>query len=162
MNSYNHFIYEFIYMNSYMNSCNLWIHMIFHIWIHMFHEFIYEFGCTKIPDARAGSCGGRLSQVTSRMPFFSIFFILEFRYWRSPSLTCRVLFPNIWISYFTVLEHLARSQARGADSDAATMRIDYSGSIASEQFCLKGLDNVLPCIVENTEKILLPTVDCIG
>ena len=66
MNSYNDYmnsyVNEFIYMNSCMNSFmklyELWIHMIFscmnsyvsHVWIHMFHEFIHEFGCTKVPD----------------------------------------------------------------------------------------------------------------
>ena len=77
------FIYEFIYMNLHMNSYNdyknsyvyeficIWIHVyefiyefmcfmndefiwFFQIWIHMFHEFIYEFGCTKIPDESLG------------------------------------------------------------------------------------------------------------
>ena len=66
LNSYTYkFTYEFnnnncIYMNSYLNSYKLWIHIIFHIWIHIFHEFIYVFGCTKVPDghllSRAAAC----------------------------------------------------------------------------------------------------------
>ena len=46
-----------MYMNSYI-WIQIWIHInfefiwFFHIWIHMFHEVIYEFGCTKVPDAK--------------------------------------------------------------------------------------------------------------
>ena len=36
-------ISEFIYLYEF-----IWF---FHIWIHMFHEFIYEFRCTKVPGA---------------------------------------------------------------------------------------------------------------
>ena len=40
MNSYDFFIYEFTcFMNSYM-----------------FHKFIYEFGCTKVPDVLFAIC----------------------------------------------------------------------------------------------------------
>ena len=41
-------------MNSYMNSykviTNYEFIWFFHIWIPMFYEFIYEVGCTKVPD----------------------------------------------------------------------------------------------------------------
>ena len=59
LNSYTHeFIYSWIhifisYMNSYNDYMNSYVYefiWFFHIWIHMFHEFIYEFGCTKVPD----------------------------------------------------------------------------------------------------------------
>ena len=56
----NEFIWSFhIWIHMYMNSyiwIHIWIHVtyefiwFFHIWIHMFHEFIYEFGCVKVPD----------------------------------------------------------------------------------------------------------------
>ena len=61
MNSY---MYEFIYMDSYiwnhmncefmyeltwtMDHMNYEFIWFFHIWIHIIHEFIYEFGCTKV------------------------------------------------------------------------------------------------------------------
>ena len=68
MNSYTHeFIYSFhiwihimitwihMYMNSYI-WIQIWINVnyeliwFFHVWIYMFHQFIYEFGCTKVTD----------------------------------------------------------------------------------------------------------------
>ena len=62
MNSYIHFIYEFrstwiiwiqciwIHICEFMHEFNYEFIWVFHIWIHMFHQFIYEFGSTKVPD----------------------------------------------------------------------------------------------------------------
>ena len=58
-----------MWIHMYMKSCT-WIHIHIHIWIHknyefiwffhirihMFHEFIYESGCTKVPDVGFGFC----------------------------------------------------------------------------------------------------------
>ena len=46
------------FMNSYMNSGVPTLHMIFsymnsYIFEFIFHEFIYEFGCTKVPDGHS-------------------------------------------------------------------------------------------------------------
>ena len=41
----------------------------FHIWIHVFHEFIYQFGCTKVPDALLPCCGGSGSSLAILQPW---------------------------------------------------------------------------------------------
>ena len=59
MNSHNDSLNLHMYMNSYMNSYESYVCefiWFFHIWIHMFHEFIYEFGCSKVPDEEGRLC----------------------------------------------------------------------------------------------------------
>ena len=88
MNSYTHeFIWlfhiwihkdnhdEYSYINSYVYESyiriHIWFHVtyefiwFFHVRIHMFHEFIYEFGCTKVPDAASNQLLHQMQPATS-------------------------------------------------------------------------------------------------
>ena len=91
-------------MNSYI-WIHTWIHVtyefiwFFHIWIRMFqqfHEFIYEFGCTKVPDGGISQHehGIVLSLSVQRLQDYAIPFLCFEMYWNFLQENCHILYEG--------------------------------------------------------------------